>query len=256
MPSNAPIIHTWGQLPPDYAPADWNDLVQQIAKLLSSTLSGSYNTFNWGSSTPAPEDQNKPWVRQNVDGSPDGVYMYFNGVWCRPHEIPASSASKMLWEGSTVDILSYDGGDGTADAPTAFTGAMWEIDTTFEDRIPIGVKNPGGLVTAVAGVAGTTTPTISIGTNNVPRHRHELTVEDDGQAESTGDLYDADSTGSLDVDAGQGAATSFWNDGSNRANVGYTRYYGKTTPDAITIPLPPIIGTYFIKRTARVYRTL
>ena len=256
MPTNAPIVHTWGQLPPEYEPGDWNDLIQQISKLLSSTMSGSYNTFNWGSSTPSPEDQDKPWVKTNVDGSPDGVYFFFNGVWCRPHEVTPAASVRHIYVGDTAALLSYDGGDGSPDSPTAFTGAMWEVDTAFEDRIPIGIKNPGGIIDTILGTAGVVAPSISVGINNIPRHRHEISMEGDGQTEATGDIYDSDSVGFVDVDASDGSATSQWTDGVSKTNVGYTRNYGKSTPDAITIPLPPLIGVYLIKRTARVYRTV
>jgi hypothetical protein len=161
-----------------------------------------------------------------------------------------------MWIGDASNVTSLDGGDGSSDEPTEFTGAMWAIDTTFQDRIPMGVLATTGIVQSPLATAGSAAPSVSITVNNIPRHRHEITIEDIGETEATGDLYDADSTGHLAIDASDGAADSNWSSGIDKNKVGYTRYYGKAVPDAITLPLPPVIGVHVLKRTARKYYTV
>jgi hypothetical protein len=246
--STTPVIAQWGSFPPDYSPADWNDLLQQIAKVFTAHVVGDYTTFNWGSSTPAAEDQNKPWVKLNVDGSPDGLYTFFNGVWCKPHAIaPSAPYYRALWFGSEAQLRSFDGGDGTSDAPTEFTGAMWELDTTYPASF---LCTPGTFATAGVlavtgqitdtGVAGSDKHTLDIG--EIPSHSHEMIW----------DRQDA---------AGGSQANCVYDGSDNGSTVDDISRYTENTGGVATVTqahnnLPPFIGVSLIMRSARKYVTI
>lgn len=260
MASDIPVTVQWGNLAAGYAPADWQDLINQLEKIVTAYLPGSYKPVNFGNSTPSAEDQDRPWVRTNVDGSPDRTYIYFNGAWVAKNPIGNSASDdsyiRQVWVGTEEQLRSYDGGDGTTDTPTDTVGAMWEVDTTFQDKIPMGVLAATGQATTPLATAGALTDSITLTTSNLPRHRHEVSIQDgegDGEAEGTGDLFDADAIGGFNPDG----ADLDWNSGAATGEVGYTRYYGKATPDAIEIDtVPPVVGVHIIKRTARVYYTV
>jgi hypothetical protein len=209
---------------------------------------GDYTTFNWGSSTPAAEDQNKPWVKTNIDGSPDGVYTFFNGAWVRPHAIePSAQYFRALWFGTPEQLRDYDGGDGTSDTPTEFTGAMWEVDTAYPASF---LCTPGAFATSgTLSVAGQTTDTGAVGEDKhtlsiaeMPSHSHEM-------------VWDRQ-------DAGGGDQTNMVYDGTDKNAVvdDVSRYTEATGGvNLVTTPhnnLPPMVGIHLIKRSARRFYVL
>ena len=255
MPSNLAVSTNVGTLPQAFNPGgDWQVVLNEFFKAVSFYVPGSYNFFNYGSTTPSVENQDRPWFRLNGDGSPDRIYTYFNGKWVARHLVTASSSYRAIWTGSLASLYSFDGGDGTDPAsvtPTATTGAMWQEDEDMRDKIPMGVLASTGQVSTVGATAGELSQDVTLTVENLPRHRHEVTMEDAGDAEGTGDKDDPDSTGRAASDSGD----IRWLN-SSKDNVGYTRYYGNVAPDAITIAkVPPVVGVFFIKRTARVFLT-
>jgi hypothetical protein len=251
MSQNIPITLQFGNLPPGYKPGTWPQFVQELEKLLSGYLPGNFKPVNYGSSTPDVNDQDRPWIRTNPDGTPDRTYIFFNGMWVARHPIEASSDYRALWVGSLASLLSFDGGDGTGAAPTATTGAMWAEDEDFRDRVPMGVKAGDGSVATVGATAGAKSQDIQIDADHLPRHRHEIGVEGAGATQSTGDMDDADALGRLRVGAGTEVS---YQSALAPAGVGLTRLYGAETPELITVAtLPPVRGVYVIKRTARQY---
>lgn len=241
--STTPVIAQWGSLAADYSPSDWNDLVQQLAKIFSAHVVGNYTTFNWGSSTPAAEDQNKPWVKVSVDGSPDGLYTFFNGVWVRPHALePSAAYYRALWFGTEEQLRSFDGGDGSTDAPTEFTGAMWEIDSSYPASFlcTVGSFAASGAL-AVTGqltdtsVAGVDKVTLAI--DQIPSHTHEMIWD---RQDSAGG-----SQGSVVYDGTDNGATA---DDISRNTEAAGGLNSVTTPHN---NLPPFVGVYLIRRSAR-----
>lgn len=249
MSTTTPVIAQWGAFETDYSPTDWNDLLQQIAKVFSAHVVGEYSTFNWGSSIPAAEDQNKPWIRMNVDGSPDGLYTFFNGVWCRPHPIaPSAPYYRALWFGSEANLRSFDGGDGSADAPTEFTGSMWEIDTAYPASFlcTAGTFAASGVLAVTGqatdtGVAGSDKHTMTVG--ELPSHNHEMIwdrQDTTGGGGQNNTVYDGTDNGGI-------------NDDISRYTEDTGGVSGVTTPHN---NLPPFVGVYLIKRSARKYFVL
>ena len=139
-----------------------------------------------------------------------------------------------MFVGTTTDLLSYDGGDGTAVAGDTF-GPMWMVDTLFDARFPVGV----GTFAASGAVAvkGTATATSIVGED-----QHTLTIPE--MPAHTHNFFplvtaDANNGGANGVQYGATAnvATSSTGDGTSHNN------------------LPPFYGVYFIKRTDRIYYT-
>ena len=91
------------------------------------------------SSTPAANDRDKLWIKTsgNAPAQPQPQFIYFNGVWVWPHLSPAGGNKREIWVGSLPDLVTYDGGD--ANLVGDASGAMWEEDTTFQGRSPMGV---------------------------------------------------------------------------------------------------------------------
>jgi hypothetical protein len=107
-----------------------------LASHLVGYLPGNFTTLNTGSSEPTVENRSLPWYSTNDDGSPNGMYSYFNGSWVQKHPIPASSGFRFLWAGTVGDLDTLDGGN--AGTISEDTGPFWEVDTAFADKILIG----------------------------------------------------------------------------------------------------------------------
>jgi hypothetical protein len=253
MADNIQCVVNVGSLPPAAKFPDWQTLVNEIGKILNVYLPGAYSPINYGSTTPTAENQDRPWVRTNVDGSPDRVYVYYNGKWVSPHPITGASSYRALWVGSLASLYSFDGGDGTDPtviAPTATTGAMWQEDTDFQDKIPMGVLAATGQVPTVGATAGALDATIAEA--NLPEHFHFVANTEQNTSNETA----LQSTHSLDraaddwLGGNRQYALSGTDAATKPATVGKTSVVGSGT--ALSI-LPPVRGIYVIKRSARTH---
>lgn len=143
------IIHSLANFPEGYCwPADPQTYGDDLIALLTSVLAGESVGIIMGKDLPAPEDQDKVWVRLDATGYLEGIYT-FKGVWHRPHPVPPSSYQRIIWTGSKEDLWAFDGGSGenpasvTPGGSDGTVGAMWEVDASFEFRIPMGAgTNP------------------------------------------------------------------------------------------------------------------
>ena len=264
MADNAPVRLIFTGLPEGYCFTTPERLALDIAGGLSGFVPGTYNTFNYGEDEPDVDDRGKPWFRLNGDGTPDRWYVYAMGKWLSPHEKSASGNERMIWVGSEASLWSYDGGDGNdpaSTAPTSTTGAMWQRDTAFDFRFPLGVgtsptvTQPSGSTTgnttvAVGGTGGAEDTEIVLTEDNLAPHSHDLTVES-----TTGDSAD-EAEGKFSV----GDGTFKWRSDLSNDKVGHTREAGGNSDeeaDAIAkTNMPPYYGVFFAKRTARIFRTV
>lgn len=256
MPINIPVTLNWGTLAEAYAPANWQDFVQQLEKILTAYLPGQYTLLNTGNSTPAVDDQDRPWFRYNADGSPDRLYKFHNGKWVAPYSPEPGTGYRKLWIGTLAALYSSDGGDGsdpTVIAPTTTTGSFWEEDTDMRDRIPMGVLAATGAVQTPAALAGALERTLTA--LNIPEHYHFVC---NNQANSSAVTPQSDDSIDRVANDYYGGNRQYALSGSDAATypaiVGQSSTYGEATPDAIST-VPPVIGVYFVKRTARTFWT-
>lgn len=137
-----------GSLPPGWCPTSGTGFYQEIYNkffMLGAALlpTGTGLALKVDDGPRTAEDQGTVvWLR-TIGGKPERIYTYYAGYWVSPHPIPPSSDFRMIVAaGSEADVWAMDGGDGTdpaTTAPTAVTGAMWEVDHTFDFRMPVGV---------------------------------------------------------------------------------------------------------------------
>ena len=220
MPNLTLITLTAPSLPANYCPASYqklaNDIIGGTQATFNSTIGNSF--FNFGPTYPAINNQIFPWLDQ------DGPWWIYD----------QGGFDRRIFVGTTTDLLSYDGGDGTATATTT-TGPMWMVDTLFDARFPVGA----GAFAASGAVAvlGTATSTSIVGED-----QHTLTVpEIPAHTHNFFPLVTADAN----------------NGGANGVQYGTTANVAtsSTGGGAAHNNLPPFYGVYFIKRTARVYYT-
>ena len=231
MPNLTLITLTAPSLPVNYCPASYqklaNDIIGGTQATFNSTIGNSF--FNFGPTYPAINNQIFPWLDQ--DGN---WWIYDQSLWLRKNPVAAGGFDRRIFVGTTTDLLSYDGGDGTATATTT-TGPMWMVDTEFEARFPVGV---GAFVASGAvAVLGKTTSTSIAGED-----QHTLTVpEIPAHTHNFFPLVTADAN----------------NGGANGVQYGTTANVAtsSTGGGAAHNNLPPFYGVYFIKRTIRVYYT-
>lgn len=198
-------------------------------------------------SAPAASDSDKLWIKTS-SGAPVGQFIRYNAQWVWPHLSPASGSERRLWVGTLVALESYDGG--SAGTVGAASGPMWEEDTAFRDRIPIGVGPT--LAPAVVTNYGDSNAQYTLVENDIPRHSF-FTARQAGN--NTGAPY-LGAANSMAYQGG-GMANENYNlldaiAAGKTANVGPTNEYGGSPQTPLNF-LNPVRALYVIQRTARIY---
>lgn len=228
-----PVTVSTASVPTDYCyrgpQLDWPFFVS----LLMAELAGANYTFNFGPTTPAPDDQDKPWFRTNVDGTPDRLYVYSGGSWVAKHAIPAGAV--WLYEGAEGSIPTFDGGE--AGVVTATTGPMWEKVSQLDGRFPIGPGTVGSTTIGVGDTGGTHEHTLL--TENIPAHTH--TIPEGANYVGSGNLIPPRII--IDDDYG-----------TTKTNLLTGSYGGQADGTTKVVShLNPYRGIFFIRKTARTH---
>lgn len=231
-----PVTLSTASVPAGYCGGSVQEVWPYLVALLTAELAGSNYTFNFGPTTPAPDDQDKPWFRTDSDGNPDRLYVFSDGVWLAKHPIPAGAV--WMYEGLEADIETFD--DGEAGTITATTGPMWEKVSAANGRFPVGPGTIGTTSIGVGGTGGTHEHTLTL--DNIPPHTHGITGR---PYTGTGNLTPAKPI--VDDDYGSSDLTS------STDSAG-----GTGTPAAAQAinTLPPYFGIWFIRKTARTHYRL
>ena len=239
MPNLTLITLTPPSLPVGYCPTNYqqlaNDVISGTQANFNSSIGNSF--FNYGPTTPTLNNQVYPWLDNNGNW-----WVFQGGYWSRQNPVAAGSSERRIFVGTSADVLSYDGGDGTVYSGNPYAGSMWAIDTNFEARFPVGAGTFAS--SGVVSVNGTTTSTAIAGedkhtlvTSEMPSHTHQIIDQ----------YINLVQRGT--ADSGVFSAT---NRSEGVANLLPTTSSGG---DAAHNNLPPFYGVYFIKRTGRVYYT-
>jgi microcystin-dependent protein len=235
-------------------------------KYAPQDISASFTpAFSVGRSAPTVTDP-PVWLQTTLDATSSNPNFYgqmlrwfvFDGVnWLSPHPVPPNNPEIRLWIGTEQALWSYDGGDGTdpsSVAPTATTGAMWQVETLFQFRFPLGVgTNPVGFdgnipsQVAVQEVGGD--ERVALDSDEAPPHKHAILADDAATGNPAPTIANqvsktANSTLAVSTEL-QGSALA--------ATLGLTS--DPTANGKSHQNLPPFVGVYFIKRTTRIYYT-
>jgi microcystin-dependent protein len=248
---------TWDPVTKEYAPQD---------------ISASFTpAFVMGHATPSSIDP-PVWLQTTLDATSANSsawgeivrLFYFDGVnWLAPHPVPPNCPEIRMWIGTEQALWAYDGGDGSnpaSTAPTASTGAMWQVETLFQFRFPLGVgANTIGFDGNVASAAvvqeqgGDERVTLAPGETPPSSHTH-FVAADDTLAITT---FPITATTVPAKQGSEGGATVEYRLAGSAlpATLGLTSLVGTTLPATSHQNLPPFVGVFFIKRSTRIYYT-
>jgi len=236
------ISITSQSVPTGFCFTNWNESWPILVSLLRASLGetsssggtvdlGTSGFINIGKSTPDQDDRDKPWLRINSNDSVDRWYWWDIGVsaWVWPHEVPPSDDRIYMFVGLDTAVATLDGGDALPTPIAATTGQFWEIYTPLQARFPVGVGTFPVSLTNVTRLGTGGVDQYTLTTDQIPAHTHII----------------------RNPYGSGGTAPGFEGTGNDAPGT-----YNLTTDVNVTLGspvnnIPPYMGVYFIKRTAR-----
>lgn len=228
LPTQFPVIfsgfatgYCWPSDPATFA----GDLAQRLS--VQWNVSGVTGVLVQ-TSTPTSSQRNFAWYNPDT-----GRTLYWNsGVssWVSTHPSTPSGFERRLWEGTLLDLETYDGGSSGAVGDAA--GPMWEVDSNWTGRVPLGV----GLVPSSDPAV-----TTAVG-DNVGEGSHVQTVAELAEHSHVVNLPSGGNDGSTYV------WTAITNNNFTIPVTSETA--GSSSPMSL---LQPSRAVYVIKRSARIY---
>lgn len=245
-----PVSFSLGNFPEGFC---WQN-PQQYAAALIAILTGTVNASGKvivSASAPGPSDRDAVWFR-TVGGYLEGIYTFL-GVWARPHPVPASSASRIIWTDTEANAWAYDSGDGTdpgSIAPTATTGAMWQVDHGMDFTIPMGAGTNSTTydsqpATSLAQGSTAGAEKVALADKETPYHDHNLVASPPA------------ATGYIIMTSNAGGDWGY----TGAAHTDIYKTFSSFGGDPVDFHtwahsnLPPVKGVFFLKRTSRLYIT-
>lgn len=127
------------------------------------------NGFVRSQAEPSVEDRGKLWFKTDPNNDITGWYFYSEqySQWLWPvGQIYSTVERRVLLVSNVSEVWLYDGGSGDNPAttfPTAISGAMWQEDTAFAAKFPIGAGIlPSGTVLSPSGTGGEEKVTLTL----------------------------------------------------------------------------------------------
>jgi microcystin-dependent protein len=159
-----------------------------------------------------------------------------------------------MWVGTLNALITYDGGE--VGAVSANTGPMWEEDTTYQGRSPMG---PGNIPSAdpaknltVGETCGSGSVTLTEGQGTPHIHGVGSDAGEDGVWMNYGSVSPTAAYNGTYFDQFYNTITRQFNTGNTSAFIITTEMLEEGTASEAHENTHPVIGTYIIKRTARV----
>ena len=208
--------------------------VDLVSQMTGTVLDGSLK-YIISETAPGADDRNKLWIKTS-SGAPVRQYIFYNGAWVWPHNIPAADGRVIIYTGSAASVDTLDGG--TSGVAKSASGPFWEIVTGLSGRFPLGVGTlESGTSVAVTDTGGEEKHTLT--QDELPDHEHTLTVNEFNN-------FDSSNASAAQFLLGDQAVQS-----ANSSKPNVTVDGGGS--DEAHNNMPPYYGVYFIKRTARQY---
>ncbi len=213
----------------NYCFTSFQQLAVDLVDGIAGETEGDSSFFNFGNTTPAPDDRDKPWIRTNADGTPDKIYVFVNGAWTAKHPLPTSA--RILYGGTEGSIDTFDGGE--AGTITATTGPMWQKVSAADAKFLMGPGTlPSTTVVAVGSTGGEEKVTLL--EENLPVDEIQgYTIQEGANLASSQIIADDDRNSTALADP----VHSFGGDATG-ATVAHNN-------------LPPYVAMFVIERTAR-----
>lgn len=86
-----PLTISFDNPSPEECPTNLQELTDSMNARVSGELEGSFLPYVTGAATPAVDDQDKVWMKQDAQGRPVGTYMFYSGTWRRQYTLPVGT---------------------------------------------------------------------------------------------------------------------------------------------------------------------